>query len=64
MQHDAFLPFVRDCWNMPTPTVNPALQLIAKLKRLKVKLKIWNTEVFRNVFVEIQRATGSFDQIQ
>lgn len=43
---------------------NPALMFMAKLKRLKGRLKTWNAEIFRNVYVEIQNAVDALDAIQ
>lgn len=35
-----------------------------KLRRLKIRLRDWNKDVFRNIFDEIQQATNELDDIQ
>lgn len=62
--HHDFSTFVRTCWTLPIHAANPALCLMAKLKRLKGKLRTWNANVFRNVFNEIQLATEALDATQ
>lgn len=37
---------------------------MAKLKRLKGRLKIWNRDVFRNIYVEIDREIAELERIQ
>lgn len=63
-RHLDFLPFVQHDWFQPLTSTNPALRLIGKLKCLKSRLKIWNVEVFRNIFTKIQHASDALDRIQ
>lgn len=49
---------------MSTPAPNPPTHLISKLKQLRSRLKIWNREVFQNVYTEIQHTADLLDQIQ
>lgn len=40
------------------------LLLIGKLHRLKARLRIWNAQVFRNIYEEIDQATLDLNNIQ
>lgn len=62
--HPDFIAFVRNNWNTPIHTANPATRVQAKLKWLKQHLKTWNADVYKNVFNEIQTATESLDATQ
>lgn len=62
--HPKFTDFVRTCWVIPIHAANTALRLQAKLKCLKRHLKAWNSDVYRNVFNEIQLAAETLDATQ
>lgn len=62
--HPDFTDFVQTYWVIPIYAGNPALRIQAKLKCLKRYLKKWNTNVYKNVFNEIQLATETPDATQ
>lgn len=43
---------------------NPISHVIHKLKRLRIKLKIWNRVTFGNVHTKIQRSLDKLGNIQ
>lgn len=54
--HDNFMDMVQKCWEAPlVPYSRGMYGLLFKLKRLKKELKIWNKEVFGNIFSQIKR---------
>ncbi|XP_073139125.1 uncharacterized protein [Henckelia pumila] len=57
-RHPGFLQTVRLNWNMPC-SLQGMPRLFAKLKRLKGHLKLWNRDVFENLFDKIAEAERS-----
>lgn len=45
-------------------TPNSILHFVRKFKRLKHMIRHWNLVVFRDIFVELEAATASLDEIQ
>lgn len=52
-EHDSFLKLVESSWSASVLSSCSFRRLTAKLKRLKLELKVWNKEVFGNVNVPI-----------
>ncbi|KAK4419665.1 hypothetical protein Salat_2379400 [Sesamum alatum] len=57
-RHPDFLATVQSNWGFPTGCHGKA-GLSAKLKRLKHKLRVWNKEVFGNIFDNLREAEAA-----
>ncbi|KAL8523191.1 hypothetical protein ACS0TY_013240 [Phlomoides rotata] len=64
LSHDGFLAVVRDSWSQTSDIRNPVVRVASKLRNLRTVLRQWNSEIFRNVFVEIDTATAALEAIQ
>ncbi|XP_026443730.1 uncharacterized protein LOC113343831 [Papaver somniferum] len=53
--HPYFMRMVQESWNDPLEG-NPAYVFAQKLKRLKADMKVWNQQVFGNVYVRLKQA--------
>ncbi|XP_058106921.1 uncharacterized protein LOC131250655 [Magnolia sinica] len=52
-QHDLFSQVVRSAWNKAEST-HPVYNVLSKLEQVKHDLRIWNKEIFRNVFEKVR----------
>ncbi|KAL8542710.1 hypothetical protein ACS0TY_003548 [Phlomoides rotata] len=62
--HSSFLPMVSASWSLHVMTTNPMQRVTQKLKRLKITLKAWNRDTFRNVYVVMEEAAEALNSIQ
>ncbi|KAK4426962.1 hypothetical protein Salat_1465000 [Sesamum alatum] len=58
VHHPDFMTVVAASWESPTSCVG-MVNLTAKLKRLKHRLKAWNKEVFGDIFAHLNAAEGA-----
>ncbi|KAL8520041.1 hypothetical protein ACS0TY_010828 [Phlomoides rotata] len=62
--HSSFLPLVSVSWSLHITASNPIQRVTQKLKRLKITLKAWNRDTFRNVYVVMDEAVDALNAIQ
>ncbi|KAL8507343.1 hypothetical protein ACS0TY_018040 [Phlomoides rotata] len=62
--HSSFLPLVATSWSLTVTTSNHIQRFTQKLKRLKVTLKVWNQDTFRNVYAVMEEAAKALNAIQ
>ncbi|KAL8511849.1 hypothetical protein ACS0TY_018326 [Phlomoides rotata] len=62
--HSSFLPLVTASWSLPVMANNPIHRVTQKLKHLKVTLKAWNRDTFRNVYVVMEEAVEALNAVQ
>lgn len=64
LTHDNFLTVVRDSWSQPAIISCPLRKVMVKLKRLQQSLKVWNNDVFGNVFSKLDLLDAKIANIQ
>lgn len=64
LSHPDLMNLVRSSWDAPTPTKFPISKVMMKLKRLKQELKIWNKEVFGNIYDNLDNIYSKIAEIQ
>ncbi|KAL8457099.1 hypothetical protein ACS0TY_035077 [Phlomoides rotata] len=62
--HEGFLDVVRGSWGEVITASNPIQVVIQKLKCLKICLKVWNKETFREIFYDIIATSTELLHIQ
>ncbi|KAL8535272.1 hypothetical protein ACS0TY_011045 [Phlomoides rotata] len=62
--HNSFLPLVTAYWSLPITANNPIHRVTQKLKCLKITLKAWNRDTFRNVYVVMEEAAEALNAVQ
>lgn len=64
VMHDGFLGMVSDSWCAPVGVSNPIRRVMLKLKRLKLCLREWNLNIFRNTDIQIADLEASLARVQ
>ncbi|KAL8535234.1 hypothetical protein ACS0TY_011018 [Phlomoides rotata] len=62
--YSSFLPLVTACWSLLITANNTIHRVTQKLKRLKVTLKAWNRDTFRNIYVVVEEAVEALNAVQ
>ncbi|KAL8492490.1 hypothetical protein ACS0TY_023895 [Phlomoides rotata] len=62
--HSSFFPMVSASWSLQITARNPIHRVTQKLKRLKLTLKAWNMDTFRNVYMVMEEAAEALTVIQ
>ncbi|XP_058077579.1 uncharacterized protein LOC131225973 [Magnolia sinica] len=53
LQHESFQQVIKTAWESET-TLDPMVNILVKLRKVKISLKIWNKEVFGDIFMQIK----------
>ncbi|KAL8463013.1 hypothetical protein ACS0TY_033866 [Phlomoides rotata] len=62
--HTTFTTIITNSWSQPITAHSPIHHVNRKLKRLKSTLRIWNSDTFKNIHVEMEEAAEALNAIQ